>query len=226
MGWNCAAGKLAGSNFLLEFSVFIGGQLWANKLHSWEWFIHAISGTIGDGLSLGFAPWIGIGYPKTGDAVAPSSPSQQDHPNLGEHEKRTIETTQLFTFHHNHQGILQSANLRYPANKNGWVSAVLWRKNQLQLLYRYGKLPTSPDFQIPNETNWVSRLRDIQPEGLGRRTVPCTVRLCKILVVVLTEIWGTPHAPNISSPQKLRDVLALLIFQGPLQVLVKSPQLG
>ena len=122
--------------------------------------------------------------------------------------------------------ISQSANLRYPANKNGWVSAVLWRKNQLQLLYRYGKLPTSPDFQIPNETNWVSRLRDIQPEGLGRRTVPCTVRLCKILVVVLTEIWGTPHAPNISSPQKLRDVLALLIFQGPLRVLVKSPQLG
>lgn len=108
MGRNCAAGKLAGSNSLLEFSVFIGGQLWANKLHSWEWFIHAISGTIGDGLSLGFAPWIGIGYPKTGDAVAPSSPSQQDHPNLGEHEKRTIETTQLFKFHHvssnNHQG--------------------------------------------------------------------------------------------------------------------------
>lgn len=159
------------------------------------------------------------GYPKTGNAVTPSSPSQQDHPNIGEHEKRTIETTKLFTFHHvssnNHQGILQSANLRYPANKNGWVSAVLWRKIQLQLLYRYGKLPTSPDFQIPNETNWVSRLRDIQPEGLSRQTVPCTVRLCKILVYSwLTEIWGTP-APNISSPQKLRDVLALLIFQGP-----------
>jgi hypothetical protein len=72
---------------------------------------------------LGFAQGIGIGYPKTGDAVAPSSPSQQDHPNIGEHEKRTIETTQLFTFHNvssnNHQSILQSANLRYPANKNG-----------------------------------------------------------------------------------------------------------